>query len=159
MNSLSPPRDFFQFGFHVKNSCLCLPSVLKSLSALNNSDPFNPWCKIYRSINLVGKSLTTIWMDCNDNSYTHTCVCVCVHVYVCVCVQRDREIDLCPSKRIWGRILLTQIQLSKIQIQDPLRWSWSILFQVPIYQKSSILNIFCKSIKRRKMDGWKWWVG
>jgi len=93
MNSLSPPRDFSQFGFHIKNSCLCLLSVLKSLSALNNSDPFNPWCKIYRSINLVRKSLTTTWMDCNDNSYTHTHmrVCVYVHVYVCVCAERQRD--------------------------------------------------------------------
>jgi len=42
-----------------------------------------------------------------------------------------------------------------IRIQDPLRWSWSILFQVSINQKLNVLNTFCPSIKRRKMDGRK----
>ena len=32
-------------------------------------------------------------------------------------IYREREIDLCPSKRIWARILPTQIQLFDIRMQ------------------------------------------
>ena len=52
------------------------------------------------------------------------------------------EIDICHSRRIGGRIFFTQIQFYDIRMQDPLRWSWSILFQVTKNQKSYILNIF-----------------
>ena len=83
-----------------------------------------------------------------------------MYVYICtyiriLCVY---NIDLCPSKRIWIRIFPTQIQPSDIRIQDPLHWSWSILFQVFIKQKSSVLNIFCPSIMRHKIDDRKKWV-
>jgi len=40
------------------------------------------------------------------------------------------ELDLCSSGKIRVRIFLTQIPTSNIQIQDQLRWSWSILFKV-----------------------------
>ena len=73
--------------------------------------------------------------------------------YVCVERERERERDVCHSKRIWGRILPSQIPTSDIRIQDPQRWSWSILFQVFINQKSSVLNTFCSCIKYRKTDG------
>jgi len=55
--------------------------------------------------------------------------------------------DLCHSWRIWGRILPAQVQPYDILIQDPLRWSWSILFEVGINQKLSILKTFCPCIK------------
>ena len=63
----------------------------------------------------------------------HKCVCVCM--------------DLCSSGRIRARILSTQIQSYIIRIEDPFRWSWFILFQVSINQKSSILITFCSCIK------------
>ena len=45
-------------------------------------------------------------------------------------VELFNEIDLCSSRRIWARILPTQIPTSDIQIQDPLHCSLSILFKV-----------------------------
>ena len=56
----------------------------------------------------------------------------------------------CPCKRIWGRILLTQIQPSNIWIQDPLYWSWSKLFQVFMNQ-NQVFWIVPSS--REKKDG------
>jgi len=57
------------------------------------------------------------------------------------------ETDLGHSGRIRGRILPTQIQPYVNWIQDPLRWSWPILFQISINKKSSILNTYCPCIK------------
>ena len=79
----------------------------------------------------ISSCLNSVWNERGygeeawDHTHTHT--------------QRD----LCPSKKIWARILPTQIPISDTRIQDPLRWNWSILFQVSINQKSSGMNTFC----------------
>ena len=56
----------------------------------------------------------------SDYKYTH----IHMHIHTHTCIG-DR-----PSKRIWDRIFSTQIPTSDIRIQDLLRWSWSILFQI-----------------------------
>jgi len=61
--------------------------------------------------------------------------------------------DLGHSGKIWGLILLTQIQSYDIRMQAPFRWSWSTLLQVNKNQKSYIVNIFSHPSSRCKMDG------
>ena len=68
-----------------------------------------------------------------------------IHTYIYR--ERDRLVSFRKDSRPNPS---TQIQPSDIRIQDSLRWSWPILFQVSINQKSRVLNTFCPSIKSAK---------
>ena len=77
----------------------------------------------------------------HKHTHTHLCAPAHVYLYLChmiICIERD----LGHFWRIRGRILPTQIQCYDIWMQDPLRWSWSTLFQVTKNKKIMYFKYF-----------------
>ena len=87
-----------------------------------------------------------IWNNIDQLQQSGSCIRM---LNVDIWVRRIRaQILLEGRKCVW--IVPTQIQPSDIRIQDPLCWSWSILFQISINQKSSVLNTFYSSTSDAK---------